>query len=434
MQYGNNAFEYLKTGGIIALFSWISFFPQPIQDKYNIILSILLLSACFIFRRKPHFMSVGLNLPMCIFIIAMCISILFSLDKYIAFKAYLNLVIPLILINFFIISVFNEEKSMSLLAKTITICGILVASMGILESMFRFNPIYEYFISNPYYERFIKSSLVISQTRYAPGFVPGVIRVSSSTQYNPTILAAYLLGCLPFNFFVRSDSRRIFRFLGNLGLILGTLVITINVSRSVFLGLAFMVISYFFLLKKYREILAFLCFLIIFVTVCTYLPHPFDRYGFIRKGKIGENIQLTQRLVRVTMTKHMVIDHPFAGLGLQNFRIRFCEYLHDDCSKVPDEYRVADNMYLTILSETGAIGFIGFLILIICSFKNAYRHLKTLKISSYIRKYILMVLLAFIGLLVSMSGFELLYWHSLCLFFFIIVSILNVNYISFSES
>ncbi len=59
------------------------------------------------------------------------------------------------------------------------------------------------------------------------------------------------------------------------------------------------------------------------------------------------------------MTFNMLKDHPFFGVGFKNFRVKFNRYKIDKNENTPMEFRIPDNMYLTLLAETGVVGFSG---------------------------------------------------------------------------
>jgi O-antigen ligase len=87
---------------------------------------------------------------------------------------------------------------------------------------------------------------------------------------------------------------------------------------------------------------------------------------------------------------------------------------------------IADNMYLTILGETGIIGFFGFLIFIPFLLRKTWRQLWILEYDPKSKQQLLIILSAFIGLLVSMGGYELFYWPNQYMYFCILVGLLGV--------
>ncbi len=395
--------KYLPIVLFTILFSWISFFPQPLQGKYHLFTKIFLVLAFIgllakkrtsIFRRDDLFLW-G-------FLITIGLNVLFAQRKEVAFRTYIDLAIPMFLIYYLASEGFSSQSNFNLLAKVICILSILVALGGIFESIFRVNPLYEYFIENPFYERYII------------GFVRPM-----STQFNPAPLGSYLLGSLPFSFLLFKQDKSFFRWLGILGLILNTTVMILTFSRSVFLGLIAMIILYLFVLRDYRSMAIFFVVLSIIIFITFFLPYPFCRLGV--KWMLGEmGILSSYRIDRCIMAYHMIQDYPFVGLGFQHFRIRFYEY-----SLLPFnisyEFMIADNMYLTILTETGIFGFLGFFAFIFFLFKKAWRNLRRESLIPQRRWQLLVSLMALVGLLVAMGGYELFYWANPYLYFCVIV-------------
>jgi len=126
------------------------------------------------------------------------------------------------------------------------------------------------------------------------------------------------------------------------------------------------------------------------------------------------------------MVQHILQDHPLVGIGFGNFRLRFYEY-YPLRNHVLYTLRIPDNMYLTILSETGTIGFMGFLLFILFLFKKAYRKMRILNGASKERQRLLLVLSALVGLLVNMAGYELFYWPNLYIYFCILIGLVEAS-------
>jgi len=402
-----NPLEYLNTTFIIALFIWISFFPQPIQEKYHLFTNISLVFIFLIIFAKKRFSIFKLNdYPLCIFLVTISINVLFAQQKNIAFKTYWDLAIPMFCIYYLMKEAFSSEKRFDLLAKTICLSSIFVSLGGILESLFRYNPIYEHFIRNPYY------------LRYITGFVRPM-----STQFNPVVLGSYLLGALPFNFLLFKQGRPSFRLLAAMAIVLNVVVIIFTFSRGVFLGLIVMIIFYLFMQRKYRLIFTFFIGLVLFILLCSYLPYPFNRLGKEQMMVENRGILSDYRFTRCAMTWRIIKEHPLAGLGFQHFRSRFYEYSPSNYN-VPYEFMIADNMYLTLLAETGIIGALGFFIFIGMLFT---RWLKKIKEANGDRKQMLLIpMFALIGLLVNMGAYELFYWANPYMFFCVICGLVGL--------
>jgi len=314
------------------------------------------------------------------------------------------------LIYYLVKESFSLPLEFDILVKTISILSILVSLGGIFESLFAFNPIYEYFIENPYYQRYIT------------GFVRPM-----STQYNPVVLGSYLLGCLPFNFLLFKQGKSFFRLLGATAIVLNIVVIILTFSRGVLLGLITMIGFYIFAKKRYRLLAIFFIFLFIFIFICSYLPYPLNRFGKDQMTVANRGILSSYRLARWVMTGHIIMDYPLTGLGFQHFRLRFYEY-YPFQHIIPYEFMIADNMYLTILAETGIIGFLGFLMFILYFLSKGYRQLLTLKHKPERREQLLIVLTAFVGLLINMGAYELFYWSNQYMYFCILIGCLGSFY------
>jgi O-antigen ligase len=396
--------KYINIISILLLLVWISLFPAPILQKYYFALEIFLLfSFVILLVRKGRSVFKLSDLPLWFFLLAISINVSFAQQKAVALKMYMEWAVPMFFIYYLVSESFSSQSAFNLLVKTISVLSILVALGGILEAIFAFNPIYEYFVENLYYHRYIT------------GFVRPI-----STQFNPVVLGSYLLGSLPFNFLLFKQSRSFFRLLGAIGIILNIVIIILAFSRGVFLGLIAMVIFYLFVGGRRKSLATFFTILIIFVILFSYLHYPFSRFGISLATTQGDNIFSAYRLDRCIMTKRIINDHPFVGLGLQHSRIRFDEYYPLN-NYVHYEYKIMDNMYLTILADTGLIGFSGFLIFILLLFKKGWRQLKILKDEQKKRWQLLLTLSAFIGLLVNMGAYELFYFPNIYLYFCILV-------------
>ena len=388
---------------IILLLIWISFFPSPVQQNYRLVIKLFLALGFIIVLIKKRASIFKLDdFPLWIFLVAIGINVLFAQEKDIAFRTYLDLALPMFLIYYLVSDGFSSEVKFNLLAKVICVLSILVALGGIFEAVFAFNLLYEHFMDNPYYPRYIT------------GFVRPM-----STQYNPAVLGSYLLGCLPFGFFLFKREKNFFKFLGAAGIVLNIVVIILTFSRGVFLGLIAMIIFYLFTQRKYYLITRFFIILLTFILVCSYLPYPFNRFGIDMFTLENRGIMSAYRFDRCIMAKNMLKDYFLTGLGFQHFRIRFYEY-YSGRYPVSYEFMIADNMYLTILAETGILGFLAFFVFILALFKKWLAQFKMSKYASHRKLQLLMVFSAFFGLLVNMGSYELFYWPNPYLYFCIL--------------
>lgn len=403
--------KYINTSLVIVLFAWISLIPAPLQLKYYIAINILLLLVFIgLWLRRGNSIFRRSDLLLGFFLIVIGLNVFFAQQRNVALGFYLNIVLPLVSIYYIASESFSKETPFSVLAKTISIFSILVALFGVLECIFKFNPIYKYLIGNSYYKRYIT------------GFVRPM-----STQFNPVVLGSYLVASLPFNFLLFKQDKSLWKILGAVGIVLNTVVIILTFSRTIFLGLIGMIVFYLFLGKKFRALLIFCIFILILTFLLTYLPYPLNRFG-INLMTIGNCGMVSDyRFERVAMVGHIIKEHPLVGIGFKHFRIRFYEY-YPGKDTVPYEFMIPDNMYLLILSETGIIGFLAFLLFIFSIFKKAYRKLKILSDAPQKKQQLLLVLSSFVGLLVNMGGYELFYWPNPYIYFCILIGLIEANY------
>lgn len=401
--------KYLKVFFISCLFVWISFFPEPVQAHYRFYLhGFLLILFSFSLAKKGLSLFKLSDYPLWGFLIAISVNIFFVRQSNTAFKAYLDLSVPLFCIYYLMSDGSVYDKNFNLLAKTVCICSILVSLGGILEFIFAYNPIYEHGIENPFYKRYISGSVVRPM----------------STQFNPVVLGTYLLGSLPFNFVLFKQNKSFFRFLGALGVVLNTAIIILTFSRGVFLGLIAMITFYLFIQKRHRSLVIFFIILFLFILLNSYLPYPFNRFGYGQLIAENRGVFSGYRFTRIAMTWHIFRDHPLVGLGLQHFRIRFYEYFPFNF-RVPYEFMIADNMYLTILAETGIVGLTGFLIFMFSMLIKGFKLLIRLKYMPEERLQLALILSAFLGLLVNAGAYEIFYWSNPYIFFCIMAGLIK---------
>jgi len=381
---------------LLIILLWVSFFPFPVQrESYKYVNILLLATFLYLLIRGKGKLFKKEDIYLWIFVAALAINVLFAQYREIAFKTFLNLTIPLFTLHYLIKDSISYRNNFRFIFITAAICffGGMVALIGILEALFHFNPIYEYFVFNEYYRRYI-DSLVIRPM---------------STQFNPAVLGSYLLFCLPFYLLWVNNGSRLIRWSARAGIILNVTICLLTFSRGTLLGLSAMVIFYLAIAKKYRLIIISLLILMALVTACSYLPYPFSKFSW--ENTLGSGGALANyRIERFIMTGRIIKDHPLAGLGFEHFRIRFSEY-YPGKEKVVYEKMIADNMYLTILAETSIIGFCGFCIFAFGLLKRGFYRLKPALVYQD-RQALLAVIASFIGLLVTMAGYELFYWPS----------------------
>ena len=125
--------------GFLFLFIWISFFPQPIQDKYGIyvkvFLAIFLLVLILNKKYRQHIFSSG-DWPSWLFMICLLAGIISAIDKGLAIRTYSQLVVIFLLLFYIGKAIFVYDKDRNMVCTVICICSSLVAIIGIMELYF----------------------------------------------------------------------------------------------------------------------------------------------------------------------------------------------------------------------------------------------------------------------------------------------------------
>ena len=398
-----NIFKYLKEICILVLFAWISFFPEPIQEKYWLYAQIFFGVFLLYFISNKKYLKYVFNLQdwgLWLFLICLSGGIIFATDKNIALKTYIHLTVTFIFL-FYIgksLSLFDEYRDKIILA--ICICGSLVALIGILELYFGKNILYENFIFNPFYKRHLEI---------------GYHRRILSTQFNSAVLGTYLLCCLPFTFYFFTNKSLCLRLLSFFSLLICIVVLVLAFARGAFVGAIVMLLFYLGRKIKIKFVIT-LAFCLIIVLLINSYPKNIYLNRFSLKRMAIDIFSPGYRLSRFNMGIKILRDHPFFGIGLNHFRIRFEEYYAGEDGSVEYTFRVPDNMYLTFLTETGIIGLLSFLIFIFSLFKRGLKQFSVLDDEG--RKQVLLITMsALTGLLVNMWAYDLFYWNGPYMFF-----------------
>lgn len=298
---------------------------------------------------------------------------------------------------------FQSKKNFLFFSKLVCVSSILVSLLAVVEIVFKFNPIYEFLLNNPYYQR------------YTIGFVRPV-----STQFNPAPLGTYLLASIPFNFIVFKNSLKM-KWIGFFGILLNSVILLLTFSRGVFIGFIFMILIFLLFRKRFKLAAVFLIILTFLSLSASFLPYPVNRFGanFLFGGK-NRGVISQYRVDRCKMTADIIKKYPLTGIGFTHFRKRFKEF-YPHKNKPGYEFMIADNMYLTILAETGAIGFLGFFLFFISTLKKCLKYLKEKDSLLKENLFIFMIFLAIAAILINMAAYELFYWPNQYLFLCILI-------------
>ena len=382
----------------ILLFCVISFIPQSFHDVYPVYIriSLCIFLLLFILDKKYRHDLFGLkDWPIWLFLISMSAGIIHAQNKDLAIKIYLSITAFFFLLFYLGKGIFSSSQNRSKICIVISLCACIVALIGLAELYFGKNVLYGYLVDNFFYLRYINQSYPRPM----------------STQTHPAVLGSYLLACLPFNFYLFKSNLPFLKGLGIICALLCTTVIILTFSLGAFLGLVALASFYLWQRKRIKTMLVFISCAVLFILFCS-LSNNSNFSQFTFKRVMHVSLPFGYRAERAKMTARILKAHPFSGIGFKHSRVRFNEYcIERNCQADLDEFKILDNMYLTFLSETGIIGTMGFLFLMVFLFKRGLNRIRNSKNSNQ-REILQIVLAALVGLLVNMAAYDLFYWSN----------------------
>lgn len=401
-------FKHLPKVCFVLFFAWISFFPQPVQDQYasqtlaGLWMFFLLLA--FHPGCKRKILSLD-DWPFWFFLALLVLNIMTATDRNVAWQTYYLLASRFFLVFYIGRGIFLYEKNRNSIIFVICIFSGAVAFLGVLETLVAVNPIYIYLVENCYYERYIS----------------GIVR-PMSTLLNPAVLGTYLLLALPFEIYVLKRNDKIHKIIGFCSLVFTGACLLLTFSRGAVLGALSMMLFFLWMKNDRKRLLVYGSTLILCLCVMAFLPYPFCRFSTetLLNGA-GLGLLSSYRWARFEMVMRMLAQAPAFGIGLGHIRLLFHTFypLKSELPFIGFEHRIADNMHLTLIAETGILGFCGFLFFIFFLLKNGFRKLKDLS-GGNSRTLLSLMLLAPVGILVNMTGYELFYWANPYMFFCLI--------------
>lgn len=400
---------------ILVFIGWLSLFGEYLQSKYKDITFwglALFLFISLLYKIPEKFSVVDLSFFIYIFILTLSLN--FCENKSVALEHYIVSVMPIPLLYFALRA--QDRRFILPVAWGIFFFSSCIVFFGILELIFRKNIIYELWTENPFYHRFIYTN-------------PRLM----STLMHPKVTGSFLLGCLPFSFYLVSNIKTAYKIFVKIFMLMIILVIIFSFSRGNILGLATLSLIYLFLTKKIHYIKFILISLLILITFSsTMLKKEFDFHRFSLSG-LFSNWWIADA-EKFSITLKMLKGHPVIGTGLNHYRLKFDKYsshhykhfeeIIKERRRDPYEWKIPDNMYLSILAETGALGFLSFILFFLFLFKKCFVILKTNK-DVRIRGFMIACFCGIIGLLISMGTYDLFYWINPLLLFWLLVCALR---------
>ena len=396
----NFVWQKIVLVGVCLLLAAVSFLPEPLLGYYriSILYSLLVLLGIQIFKDRKNPLDKR-DVGVWIYLLGALGGYIFACNVEIAQYQYLRLAFTGIAIYYFAKSCFKVEMFTNI-SKWLCLLASCVVIFGIFEFVLRENFIYKHFVDNPYYYRHLMS------------------RAITSTQLHRTPLSTYLICCLPFSCFIIFNAKksfwRIFGFVSFL-LISGGLFLTFARMGVLMIIVALVV----FFRKKRKYLFIVLAIMLVFLSSMAYTNKNFMSIYLWRFSPEGIKAALDYRLVRLNIAIAMLKDYPVVGVGLDCYRQLFGLY-HPDRheNKVVLDKKIPDNMYVTILAETGIIGFLSFLIFMIMLWRRVVLKFKSLQ-PGVSKDTLSVLIVGLIGLMFSSLTYESLYWQMPLFFFWI---------------
>jgi O-antigen ligase len=316
---------------------------------YSIILLVFLL--IWLIRKGIPLRKINtLKSPLLLFLLALLISIIFSTDKLNSLKE-LYKYISGILIFLFAISLTYEDRIRAI--KAIILAGFLISLLAIYQYFFGFRHILDYLARDK-----TASSFALDYIQRKRVYFPFV---------TPNTLGGYLAIIIPLILALWDKNKKIllnplFFFLISISFAL-LLTKSLGALLSIFSGLVIYFYFSSFLNKDYlikqkilnkKVLLLITGFLIIMGLVflirqTASKPHALPTFSLIMRINYWFE---ALKIIKIA---------PWTGVGLGNFNLVFARYAH--------------NSYLQLWAETGILGIVSFLWLIIAVFKSAVKNI-----------------------------------------------------------
>ena len=196
---------------------------------------------------------------------------------------------------------------------------------------------------------------------------------------DPNTYAQVLLVILPLALdrFINEKSN-ILKVLGGLAMVIIPITVYLTYSRGGFLALLVVLIAlvYFYRPEFSRVVLIFLVLLL----AMQFLPAQYmDRISTLRVFIPTPNSRLTQegsvqgRISEMLVGLQMFADHPFTGVGLNNFSANYLDYSAKLGIDNRREARSAHSLYIELAAELGLIGLAAFFSLLYFTLKGLFK-------------------------------------------------------------
>lgn len=398
-----NCVEAYILSCLFIFIAWVSFVPEPWQVRYDVwlkcgLLLCLALSALksgkgiagYFFSRQDIFFWV--------YLAALSCNIWFAPNRSSVWGYYRHFSITAIAIYFLFkneVTYLNARRILSGLC----LCAGVVAILGLVEGLTRYNFIYEHLVDNYFYRRYLSEGRVMS------------------TLMHPNILGAYLIACVPAAWYLyKSEPRRAIKTLRWTAFLLILSVMLLTFSRGTIFSFMLLLTVWLSLRRRIKWLLVIWA---VFLILMFAGSQPWARGTVI--GRFGINgMRYGNRIMQYPITFNMFLQHPIAGIGLTNYRVLFDQYASN---RLPFEFMIPESIYLMQLAEAGILGFTGFLFFLISLIRGVLR--RYFNFNTDQKELLCAVMLGLGGLLLNMGTFDGFLWRTPLYLFWIFAGILS---------
>jgi len=292
---------------------------------------IILLIFWFFYRGRAMAKLPALKLPLCLFFLALIISLSFSQDKLNSFQELYKYVCGL---SLFIIAASMDRKKKNLLIYTFLGSAVIVSLIAIYQYFFGFQYLLNYLANIENADPFVFD--YIEQKRV---FLPFV---------TPNILGGYLAMTIAVCLLIK---KRVW--------IIAPLLIALLLTKSIgaLIALCLGLVLYSCLRGEQSKKKALFIFGLLLIIGVIFMAR-----SAIQKEHTRPVFSTMARLDYWKDTLTVIKTHYLTGVGIGNFNLPQCRYTH--------------NSYLQILAEMGPLGLISLLWLLFSVFRLTFKNLK----------------------------------------------------------
>lgn len=394
MKINQNIILTYKDLIFLFLFCWFSFFAPWVEwswhQRFLGIFLILLVFILIIRKNLLIFVFCREEVPFWFFYLFYLAGLVNPIDSQIANYYFWSFVFP-IPILYFSAKIFFEKENCLNLIRVICIIAFFVLIFGVIEFITKQSLISNISPLHLYYDAFVGRRMI-------------------STQAHPTCLGTYFLACFPFGLFLylveKNKILKLSAIIYMIGIFIGLIF---SFSRGVLIGLFFVLLFFTNFMKKKRLLTYLLILLVVIIIFSSFLAKiaiaDFWRYSL--SNLLTEWIYV-KKFIRVSAVFNILKDHPIFGLGFGHYRVMFNYYLPNHPFNMYDD-KVADLMYVTLLAETGLIGFTGFFLYLFFLFRRVIKKIYSVFESN--QKILLICFFSsFVGIMFSFLTYDGLYW------------------------